>query len=114
MNQWRWNDNGSQNGSSAVAVRSTDELRDWLHQRLVRQLDPAAITDSRGRKSREAVEAAARALLQAEAPEVTGEPKEELISIIVDEIVGFGPIDPLVRDPDVSEIMVNAPDLVYY
>src|SRR5262249_12923215 len=32
----------------------------------------------------------------------------------VDEIVGFGPIDPLVRDPDVSEILVNAPDLVYY
>ena len=29
------------------------------------------------------------------------------------DIVGLGPIDPLLADPDISEIMVNGPDLVY-
>ena len=32
---------------------------------------------------------------------------------LVDEIIGFGPINPLLRDPDVSEIMVNGPRQVY-
>ncbi len=94
--------------------REMDELTHRLHQRLVRQLDPALISDGSGRKSREAVEQAARALLAIEAPEVSGDLKEEVISVVVDEIVGLGPIDPLVRDPSVSEIMVNAPDLIYY
>jgi pilus assembly protein CpaF len=32
---------------------------------------------------------------------------------ILDEIIGHGPIEPLLRDPDVSEIMVNAWDRIY-
>jgi pilus assembly protein CpaF len=33
---------------------------------------------------------------------------------VVDEVVGLGPIEPLLRDPTISEVMVNAPDEVYY
>jgi len=32
---------------------------------------------------------------------------------ILDEILGHGPIEPLLRDPDVTEIMVNAWDRIY-
>lgn len=32
---------------------------------------------------------------------------------LLDEIVGFGPIEPLLNDPDVTEVMVNRADLVY-
>lgn len=32
---------------------------------------------------------------------------------IADDILGYGPIEPLLRDPDVTEIMVNGADLVY-
>jgi pilus assembly protein CpaF len=118
MSQWRWTDHGA-NGANGAGRggdggQGLDEITYWLHQRLVRQLDPSAISDAQGRKSRDAVEAAARALLLAEAPEIGGEVKEEVVTVVVDEIVGLGPIDPLVRDQDVSEIMVNAPDLVYY
>jgi len=31
----------------------------------------------------------------------------------LDEIIGFGPIDPFLRDDSVTEIMVNGPDLIY-
>jgi pilus assembly protein CpaF len=116
MSQWRWNEhpNGAMARTADGGGYNLDEITYWLHQRLVRQLDPAAISDASGRKSREAVDAAARALLLAEAPEVGGEAREEVVATVVDEIVGLGPIDPLVRDPEVSEIMVNAPNLVYF
>lgn len=39
--------------------------------------------------------------------------RQKLISEIVDESIGFGPINPLIYDPSVSEIMVNGPDKVY-
>lgn len=39
--------------------------------------------------------------------------KEALYSEVLDEIVGFGPITPLLQDPEITEVMVNGPDQVY-
>lgn len=39
--------------------------------------------------------------------------RQKLISEIVDEIVGFGPIENILRDPEVTEIMINGPRSVY-
>ena len=47
-------------------------------------------------------------------PQLVGDTKEEVVSHVVDEVTGHGPIEPLLRDPSISEVMVNAPDEVYY
>lgn len=39
--------------------------------------------------------------------------RERLVREITDEIAGYGPIDHLLHDPDISEIMVNGPHQVY-
>ncbi|MGE5473741.1 MAG: CpaF family protein [Ignavibacteriales bacterium] len=39
--------------------------------------------------------------------------KQKIISEIIDETIGFGPINKLINDPSVSEIMVNGPEQVY-
>jgi len=39
--------------------------------------------------------------------------RNRLVSDMADEILGFGPIEPLLRDPTVTEVMVNRPDQVY-
>ena len=39
--------------------------------------------------------------------------KAHLLDEIVDEFTGFGPIQPLLDDPDVSEVMVNGPKKVF-
>jgi pilus assembly protein CpaF len=39
--------------------------------------------------------------------------RDQLLREIMDEILGFGPIQPLLDDPDVSEIMVNGPNKIY-
>ncbi len=36
-----------------------------------------------------------------------------LMEVVTDEVVGYGPIGPMLRDPTVSEVMVNGPDQVY-
>ena len=39
--------------------------------------------------------------------------KQQLGAVILREAVGYGPIDPLLKDPTVTEVMVNAPDEIY-
>ena len=43
-----------------------------------------------------------------------GEEKERIVQRVVDEAIALGPIEPLLADPSISEVMVNAPDEVYY
>lgn len=39
--------------------------------------------------------------------------RQKITTEIMDEVVGFGPIEPLIRDPEISEIMVNGPEQVF-
>jgi pilus assembly protein CpaF len=48
------------------------------------------------------------------APSVYGEEKERIVQRVVDEAIALGPIEPLLADPTISEVMVNAPDEVFY
>ncbi len=39
--------------------------------------------------------------------------QQELFHVIMDELIGFGPIQGLLEDPSISEVMVNRPDKIY-
>lgn len=39
--------------------------------------------------------------------------KDALVRILVDEILGYGPVQALLDDPDISEIMINGPSRIY-
>src|SRR5690349_9398079 len=91
-----------------------NELKFRLHQRLIEELDPSKIESGDTRKARDSVEGAARALIASEMPGVVGFSRDELVAAVCDEILGFGPIEPLLQDPSISEVMVNATDTVYF
>ncbi|MEM8530049.1 MAG: CpaF family protein [Chloroflexota bacterium] len=44
---------------------------------------------------------------------LTEEQGKQLYGMVMDELFGFGPIEPLLQNDDVTEVMVNGPDLVY-
>jgi len=39
--------------------------------------------------------------------------KESLVSAVCDDLLGFGPLEPLLRDNTITEIMVNGPDRIF-
>ncbi|WP_066314417.1 CpaF family protein [Bacillus sp. FJAT-29814] len=45
---------------------------------------------------------------------LTFEEKQDIFSYVKDELLAYGPITPLLENPDISEIMVNSYDEVYY
>ncbi len=63
---------------------------------------------------REKVETVVTSLMALEAPELTNrELREQLVRDMVDEALGLGPLEDLIRDPTVTEIMVNRADQIY-
>jgi pilus assembly protein CpaF len=51
--------------------------------------------------------------LEEEETPLTRDERRRLVSEIADDVLGFGPIEPFLRDPSVTEIMINAPDVIY-
>lgn len=45
--------------------------------------------------------------------DVPAEEEEKLFKEVLDEILGLGPLEPLLQDDDITEIMVNGPRLIY-
>jgi len=98
-------------GQSADAV---DELKIKLHQRLIEELDPAKLQGLEQERARDAVVVAAKTLISQEMPGIVGSVRDDLIAAVTDEVLGLGPIEGLIKEPAVSEVMVNAPDEVFY
>lgn len=103
------------NGRAAAPVADEEyELESLLHQRLIRDIDETALRGLDRDRAREVVERAARTLAADLLPGVVGDAKEDIVHRVADEVVGLGPIERLLRDPSISEVMVNAPDEVFF
>ncbi len=85
-----------------------------VHQRLIEEMDASAIEKLPPDQARAIVEKAALAVIREIAPEVVGVDRDDLISHVADEVVGLGPIEGMLSDPSISEVMVNAADNVFY
>jgi len=85
-----------------------------IHQMLIEELDADQIAAMPTEERRRVVEQSAETLLRRELPNVGGITRDQIVSRVVDEVVGLGPIDALLRDASISEVMVNAPDEVFF
>ena len=103
--------------SRSTPGRYNDEMEQLvfrLHQTLIEELDADHISAMPAEERRKVVEQATQTLLRRELPSMGGIVRDQIVSRVVDEVVGLGPIDALIRDPSVSEVMVNASDEVYF
>jgi pilus assembly protein CpaF len=91
-----------------------DELRQKIHHHLIDELGPI-LYDKRLSEDdlrRRVTEQLHAALAQERAP-LSAADKAQLIQDVSDDILGYGPIDRLLKDEDITEVMVNGPDSVY-
>ncbi len=104
---------GLQDGREGDAGSAYAQLKYNLLQKLLGELDPSKIHRRGMDKAREMVEEAANQLILSEGVALPRPLRLRLVQELLDEILGYGPIEPLLNDPTISEIMVNAPDEVY-
>jgi pilus assembly protein CpaF len=104
----------SQGSRPARAQDPFAAIKRTVHQSLLETLGPK-LYDSRMTQSE--LESRVRATLQEvlaqeDAPLTVAE-RARVAQEVADDILGYGPIEPLLRDPEVSEVMVNGPDSIY-
>ncbi|UCG59711.1 MAG: CpaF family protein [Phycisphaerales bacterium] len=84
-----------------------------LHRRLLEVLDLNEARRAPIEKLHAECADRLNALLREERFPLSGPEKQQLIREVMDEIFGFGPLDEFLRDPLVSDILVNGPHKVY-
>jgi pilus assembly protein CpaF len=84
-----------------------------LHRKILDRLDLEKLGRSNSDTARDEVLVLIRSSVNSEAVPLSFAERERLSREILDEIFGLGPLEPLLKDPSVSDILVNRFDRVY-
>jgi pilus assembly protein CpaF len=96
-----------------VAPRLLD-LEDELHRALSAELEAELESGARaGLPPRDELRLRTQRILDGESNILTQDEQRALVRAVIDRVVGLGPLEPLLADPSVNEIMVNDPQNVY-
>ena len=109
---------GTNGDQRAPVPRRTarDDLKNQIHQELSRRIDFAAVAASdqlRAEELRAEVETAVAQLVASHNDAGSAEEIAMLRQEIMDEALGLGPLEDLMRDPNITEIMVCGPNKIY-
>ena len=102
----------------AVKTDSYQELKSRIHKRIIDEVglqgkQETAASEADRAALESMVTAIAGAVMDEEAAVITRSERVKVIADIIDEVIGYGPIDALLKDDSVSEIMVNSAAQVY-
>ena len=89
------------------------ELKVSLHGKVLNEIDLESLNRLNEKTAREQVTQVIRTLLQRENTPLALLERDQLVPEILNEVFGYGPIQPLLDDPRVSDILVNGPSAVY-
>ena len=89
------------------------ELKFTLHRKLLDRINLEALSSMAGERVRAEIRAAVAKLVEEEKTPLSLVEKDRVIEEILDEVFGLGPLEPLLQDPAVSDILVTTPKLVY-
>jgi pilus assembly protein CpaF len=84
-----------------------------LHQRLIAGMDLSTIGSLSEDELRREVRRAAEELCRLSPDLLSLGERERLVNEVMDETFGLGPLEPLMRDPTISDILINGPKTVY-
>jgi pilus assembly protein CpaF len=96
-----------------VAARENmlQEIRVRLQRDVISSFDSLLEGEAGSMNSK--IEGIVDRVLSANGFAVTREERLRLVQEMIDEITGFGPLEPLLNDPTITEVMVNGPDHIY-
>jgi pilus assembly protein CpaF len=92
---------------------ATPPARRLLHGKLLERVDMRALEGLSRAERRLRVREQALGLMHEEGHILPRESLSKLVNEVSDEVVGLGPIEFLLKDPEVTEVMVNGADDVY-
>ena len=90
-----------------------EELKRRIHGKLVDKLDLTRVGDLAGDVLRREIRLVVEHLCDTEDTLLNRNERERLIDEVLDETFGLGPLELLLKDPTISDILINGPRHVY-
>jgi pilus assembly protein CpaF len=96
-------------------IRSTDlrQFEEQLHERVLVELGAVLASAKDAAEKRKVLEAEVRRMIRESKRILTPSALNDLVEAVLNTVLGFGPLEPLLRDETVTEIMVNGPDRIF-
>jgi pilus assembly protein CpaF len=101
---------------SMAAVRAADrifELKSEIHRKLIGVLNLERVSSIPKDRVRAEIGRVVERLLADERVPMTAAEQDRIIEEVLDEVLGLGPLEPLLKEPSISDILVNGFDKVY-
>jgi len=110
----RWTELQRSGAGINQRTQALEDLRQKMHQFVISELGPI-LYDQRVSEAdiRKQVEEQLHKALAQERLALTANERQGVVQSVFDDVLGYGPIDRLLRDPAINEVMVNGPDKVY-
>src|SRR5947207_4096871 len=103
-------DNGKKAG---LNFKVYQELKSSLHRDLLNKIDVEKVATVRDERTRAQALAVIQGLVAGLQTPLSGRERERLALEVLDEVFGLGPLEPLLQDPSINDILVNGHKLVY-
>jgi len=84
-----------------------------IHRKLIQKLNLERLTEAKREDVRREVSQLLESLVLGESAPMNLQERERVVSEVLDEVFGLGPLEPLLADPTVSDILVNTYKRVY-
>ena len=98
---------GKADASLPTAQGELNQVQARLHRHLLERLNLAALQEVDREEAARTIQRAAHELLNEEETPLANVEREQVVEKVLDEIFGLGPLEPLMKDPDVSDVLVN-------
>ncbi len=90
-----------------------EKLKQRIHNKLVDKLDLSRIGELEGETLRREIRLVVEHLCDTEDTLLNRNERERLIEEVLDETFGLGPLEMLLKDPSISDILINGPKNIY-
>src|SRR6266403_1197407 len=113
--QVSWEQRLLKNGGKSKGALKPEyqELKFTLHRKLVDKINLDALASIDNQKMRSEVRQALLGLIDTEPTLLSSHEKQQICDEVLDEVFGLGPLEPLLTDPTISDILVNTYRQVY-
>ena len=105
-------------GASTQVLSSFEKLKEKVHTKLIDDMPAAIMAEQNLDKKRAMLRDRIGVVISEESPKLnivlSTRENELMTNTLLDDMVGFGPIQPLLDEEDISEVMVNGPYQIYY
>ena len=100
-------------GNGSPVYKSYQELKTSLHRELLNKVDLEKLTSLQDIRARMQVQGVIYELIAAANVPLSATERERICREVLHEVFGLGPLEPLLQDPSISDILVNTHRQVY-